>query len=379
MGLPYRYWVRPARLPSPLHGTAAWRWLVVAAGVVLLCALPALASALPVSVPSLTAEQLRARILASQSMSFVGYAESDATFGLPPLGAFSSVADLLDGVTKMEVWQASPEYWRVDTLSDASERDEYQEGPALEYTWDSQQLLLTQITGKPAIRLPVAADLVPATLGVRLAKEPGTLSLLPPRRVAGQAAAGLRIVPSDPASTIGHVDIWANPHTGLPLLVDITARGAANAALETQFFQVSAWHPDPSVLTPVVTATSGFATTSASNLSSELNNLFFRALPAQLDGRALTSVPVPGAGLYGTGLAAFAVLAIRGDDGLVGEATSAGATPFTAADAEGAYASAPLINLVVVHEMGRHTVFLLAGLVTRTVLMKAALQLVSGP
>jgi hypothetical protein len=365
-----------------MPGTAGWRWLVVAAGVVLLCALPALASALPVSVPSLTAEQLRARILGSQSMSFVGYAESDATFGLPPLGAFSSVADLLDGVTKMEVWQASPSHWRVDTLSDASERDEYQEGPSLEYTWDSQQLLLTEITGKPAIRLPVAADLVPSALGIRLVTEAGsdaTLSLLPPRRVAGQSAAGLRIVPSDPASTIGHVDIWANPYTGLPLLVDIAARGAAGAALETQFFQVSAWHPDASVLTPVRTATTGFTVTSASNLSSELNNLFARPLPAQLDGRALTSVPVAGSGVYGTGLAAFAVLGIRGDDGLVGDATSAGATPFSTANAEGAYASAPLINLVLVHEWGRHTVFLLAGLVTRTVLMKAALQLVSVP
>lgn len=376
MRLSYRYWVRV------MTGRAGWRWLVVTAGVAALCVLPALASALPVSVPALSTGQLKARILASQSMSFDGYAESDATFGLPPLGAFSSVADLLDGVTKMEVWQASPDHWRVDALSDASERDEYQEGPSLEYTWDSQQQLLTAITGQPSIRLPVAADLVPAALGVRLLKEAGshaTLSLLPPRRVAGQAAAGLRIVPSDPASTIGHVDIWANPDSGLPLLVDITARGASNAALETQFFQVSPWRPTASVLTPVRTAGSGFTVTSANGLSSELNNLFFRALPAWLDGRARTSVPVPGADVYGTGLAAFAVLAIRGGDGLVGDAISAGATPFSTANAEGAYASAPLINLVVVNKTGRHTAYLLAGLVSRTILMKAAVQLVTRP
>ncbi len=38
------------------------RWAVVAAGLALLCGLPVIASALPVSVPPLTAGQLRARI-----------------------------------------------------------------------------------------------------------------------------------------------------------------------------------------------------------------------------------------------------------------------------------------------------------------------------
>jgi hypothetical protein len=362
-----------------ISGRVGWRWLVVTASVVVLCSLPVLASALPVSVPALTAAQLKDKILASQSMSFDGYAESDATFGLPPLGAFSSVADLLDGVTKVEVWQASPTHWRVDALQDASERDEYQDGPATEFTWDSQQELLTEITGQPSIRLPVAADLVPSSLGVRLIKEAGsraTLSLLPPRRVAGQSAAGLRITPTDPSSTIGHVDIWANPHTGLPLLVDITARGASHAALETQFFQVTPWHPVSSILTPDLTSQSSFTTTSANGLAGELNNLFFQALPSLLDGRQLTTVPVPGAGVYGNGLAAFAVLAIRGGGGLVADAISAGATPFTTGDVQGAYASAPLINLVVVNEPGRPAAFLLAGLVNRTVLMKAASQLV---
>jgi hypothetical protein len=357
-----------------------WRWLVVAACVAALCSLPVLASALPVSVPALTAGQLKTRILASQQMPFAGYAESDATFGLPPLGAFSGVAELLDGVTKMEVWQASPTHWRVDTMSDASERDMYQSGPGTEYTWDSQQQLLTQITGQESIRLPVAADLVPASLAVRLIREAGSharLSLLPPRRVAGQAAAGLRIIPSDPASTIGHVDVWASPDTGLPLLVDITARGASNAALETQFFQVSPWHPDAGVLTPRRSPGTGFAVTSANNFQNELNNLLYRVPPNTLDGRTLTSVPVPGCGLYGTGLASFAVLAIRGQHGLIDDAISAGATQFTTAGGDGAYASAPLINLVLVHETYSPNVFLLAGLVSRTVLIKAADQLVA--
>jgi hypothetical protein len=84
----------------------------VLAGVAALCCLPVLASALPASVPALTPRQLENKILASQRLSFSGYAESDATFGLPPLPAFASVTPLLDGITRMRVWQAAPDRWR---------------------------------------------------------------------------------------------------------------------------------------------------------------------------------------------------------------------------------------------------------------------------
>jgi hypothetical protein len=360
--------------------TYGWRWLVLVISVAVLCSLPVLASALPVSVPRLTAEQLRARILASQSIAFSGYAESNATFGLPPLGAFSSVASLLDGTTKMQVWQAAPTRWRVDTLSDASERDMYQLGTATAYTWDSDQQLLTEITGHQSIRLPVAADLVPSTLAIRILDEAGShpaLSILPPRRVAGQAAAGLRITPTDRASTVGEVDIWANPDTGMPLLIELFARGTSKPALQSQFFQVTPWHPDASLLTPRHTQSTEFTVTTANDFKSVLSNLLGRPLPATLDGRARTSTPVPGTAVYGSGLAPFAVLAIRGAHNLIDDAISAGATPFTTQFATGASASAPLVNIVVVSETGSPSVFLLAGLVSRTVLMRAALQLVA--
>ena len=102
------------------------RWAVVAVGVALLGGLPVIASALPVSVPRLTASQLRARILASADESYAGYAESNATFGLPPVSGLTGLTSLLNGVTKMRVWQATPGRWRVDVLSDAGERDTYQ-------------------------------------------------------------------------------------------------------------------------------------------------------------------------------------------------------------------------------------------------------------
>ena len=105
-----------------------WRWAVVVVGVAVLGCLPAVASALPASVPNVTAAQLKARILASQDESYSGYAESDANFNLPNFSAFSTVTPLVDGVTQIRVWQQNPDHWRVDTLSDTGEDDTYQVG-----------------------------------------------------------------------------------------------------------------------------------------------------------------------------------------------------------------------------------------------------------
>ncbi len=55
--------------------------------------------------------------------------------------------------------------------------------------------------------------------------KPGELSRIPPRRVAGRSAAGLRLVPSDPASTIGRVDVWADESTNVPLRIDVYGVG----------------------------------------------------------------------------------------------------------------------------------------------------------
>ncbi|HEY0934115.1 MAG TPA: hypothetical protein VGD91_10265, partial [Trebonia sp.] len=240
-----------------------WRWIVLLTGVVVLCCLPVLASAIPVTTASLTPRQLEDRVLGSQSLSFSGYAESNATFGLPSLPAFSTVASLLDGVTRMRVWQARPDHWRVDTLSDTGEDDTYQVGDNT-FIWDSGEQLLTGIYGAQHIRLPRAADLTPPALAIRMINGAGPeakLSLLPARRVAGQSAAGLAIKVANPQSTIAQADIWASPGTGLPLLVEVFGRDSTRPTLETQFLQAGLWTPDRAVLTPQHSEGTGFTTT----------------------------------------------------------------------------------------------------------------------
>jgi hypothetical protein len=369
---------------QPEHSLrVGWRWIAVVAGVAALCCLPVLASALPASVPALTAAQLESRILGSQRMAFSGYAESDATFGLPPLPAFSSVTPLLDGVTRMRVWQAAPDRWRVDTLSDAGEDDTYQAGGNT-FAWDSGQQLLTAIFGPQAIRLPRAADLVPAALAVRLINEAGPgarARMVAPQRVAGQSAAGLEITPADPQSTIARADIWASPASGLPLLVEVFDRGAARPALETRFLQAGPWTPDPGVLTPQRSPGTGFTTTTPSDLAGVLKNLDGELLPGSLAGLRRQPSPAPQVGVYGSGLSAFAVLTFSRETGchLLRTALDAGAAPLAYPDGRGAVASAPLVNLVLVHPRRSPDTFLLIGLVSRTVLEQAAAALAAKP
>jgi len=367
------------------HGSHfAWRWLVVAAGVAVLCCLPVLAAALPVSVSGLTARQLESRVLDSQRLSFSGYAESDANFGLPALPAFSSVTPLLDGVTRMRVWQAAPDRWRVDTLSDTGENDTYQAGVNT-FVWDSGGQLLTGIYGLPTVRLPRAADLQPAALAVRIIKEAGAgakVSTLPPQRIAGQSAAGLEIIPAAPQSTIARADIWASPTSGLPLLVEVFDRGAAQPALETRFLQVGPWTPGAGVLTPQHAPGTGFTTTTPSDFSGVLKNLDDELLPGSLAGLARQPSPVPQVGVYGGGLTAFAVLTFRHDTGcqLLQNALDAGAAPLSGADVRaGAVASAPLVNLVLVRPYHSPDTFLLVGLVSRATLERAAGMLAARP
>jgi hypothetical protein len=353
--------------------------MAVGAGLAVLCGLPVIASALPASVPDMTASQLRARILASAGMSYAGYAESNATFGLPALSGLASVTSLFDGATKMRVWEASPSRWRVDVLSDAGERDTYQLG-CRSYIWDSGSELLTEVRGRQSLRLPRPADLVPPALALRLLGEAGRqarFSVLPALRVAGQSAAGLRITPADPASTIGHVDIWAQPATGLPLMVEVFGRsevlGSAPALL-SQFFQVSSWRPDQRVLTPQRGPGTGFTVTRAQNLAGVLNNLTPLALPSQLAGRDRIPAGFNPVGVYGGGLATFAVLGVPGSAArdLVTQALLAGGTALAVSGGTGALISAPLINAVIIRPSDPDTIFLLVGTVSPAVLEQAA-------
>ncbi|MBI5089422.1 MAG: hypothetical protein HZB15_11355 [Actinobacteria bacterium] len=65
--------------------------------------------------------------------------------------------------------------------------------------------------------------------------------------MAGRVAGGLCIIPTSPTATIDHVDLWADPDTGVVLRVQINTGGTA-AELEAEFVDISFGQPDPDVV-----------------------------------------------------------------------------------------------------------------------------------
>src|SRR5260370_4761969 len=206
------------------------------------------------------------------------------------------------------------------------------------------------------------------------------MTSLPAQRIAGRDARGLRLVRTDREPPTGHVDSWAAAATGLPLKVEITGRAAGRVVLTSRFLQVSFTRPAPQVLTPRHGAPgSGFTVTSPADISKAIGNVDDEQLPDTLAGRP--RVPAPSGfqeiGIYGTGLSAFAVVALRGGTGAGGlhGARTNGGSRLTFPTGTGALIATPLITVALVHPYASFDTFIVAGLVSPRLLSQAAAQL----
>jgi len=379
------------------------RWVLVAAGTAAIVG--AAAVTLPASA-SATPEDLRARVLAGLP-PHVGYAESTGRLGLPEIPALEQVTALFTGVTPMRTRYVDAGAWRVDELTPAGERDTYHLGD-VEYLWDFGANQLTRVAGETAVRLPRASDLVPSDLAHRLVEltrgEP--VSAIAARRVAGFDAAGFRIAPADPDTTVGRIDVWCDPASGLPLRVEIAARGQEDPLLFTEFREVALTRPDIAV--PTAPPGAGAVTAEAADLAGALRQLDAAPPPRRLAGRDLVPVlthpvgsasdrpPVPthpvgsasdhppeglpGVGVYGTGVAAFVLVpASRGiAERVVDGAAAAGGTAVEVPVGRAAILTTPLLSVAARGGVRRGGV-LLAGTVRPSVLVQALRELPGRP
>jgi hypothetical protein len=362
---------------------------MVAALVSVLCSLPAVIAALPVARSSLGVDELRDRIAASARTPYQGLVESRGSLGLPDLPGLSDVTDLLGSTTRMRVWYDAPRRWRVDVITPTGERG-VRQSPQGITIWDYERNFLTRVIGEPPVRLPRGSDLTPPDLARRLlaiAAPQDRVTELPSRRVSGVSAAGLRVTPADPTTTVGHVDIWADPASGLPVAVRIAAKGSDRPVLLTRFLDLRRSRPAASVMaitppigTPIIEAT-------APDLISRLSRFVLYRLPDRLANRP--ALPVAGNNTtvraYGSGFSTFVVLPVPGRFGhrLVDDAQEAGAQeieiigPVGVPRAEAAVIRTPLLTALAVVDTGRH--FLLAGPVDQELLVTAATQLITEP
>jgi hypothetical protein len=366
---------------SVVRGRTARGWALVAAVAVVAVLAPQVPGWLPIAAQRTDPEALRAKILASADRPHQGFAEITGTLALPELPRVSDLTKLLTTTTQVRTWYADPSSWRFDVITSVGERGVYRT-PAGEFTWDYGANLLTRLIGDPPVRVPRAGDLLPPELARRvLAAATGDpVTALPARRVAGHDAAGLRLTPADPDTTIGHVDIWADPDTGLPLSVELTARDGNRPVISSRFAGLDTTRPDPDVLVPRRSPASGFTVATAPDLGDVLGARGRDWVAPILAGRELRQADaggVHGVGVYGAGLSAFVAMPVPSNVGSdVAEAiTKAGGVSEDLQHGESTeLAIAPLSVVVVRSEFARRW-YLLAGLTTTDVLRAAAHEL----
>ncbi len=359
------------------------RWAVVGATAAALVAAPIAIDAVPVHAPAVDLAGFAARMRASAGRPYQGYAESNGTAGLPALPQLSDVSDLLDGDTRMRVWYSSPQAWRVDVIEVGTERDTYH-STTTEVTWDYGRNQLTQVDSAFPVRLPRGADLTPPELARRLLSLAGddvTRAALPARRIAGVDAAGVRLTPTSTLTTVGHIDVWADPGTGLPLRVEVTGRGASRPFLTTRFLDVAFTRPAAGVLAPPAPRPGvSDIGVDPTDILNALHTWETVPLPARLAGQPRVDegeVAFPWITAYGSGLARFLVIPVPPRTGYDAErrAMRGGGVRLDFPAGDGVLIGTPLLSVLA---MDSHLVrrnYLLVGLVNPSLLKQAGAEL----
>jgi len=358
------------------------RWVLVAAVVAVLAAIPIVINVWPARATGVDPGALRARIAASGRQPYHGYAQSSGLLGLPALPNLTQVTALLSGTTEMRAWYAAKDSWRVDVLGPGTENDVYQT-PGAQYIWDYGDNRLTRIVGDQPVRLPRAADLTPPELVRRvLSISAGDrVEPLASRRVAGVTAAGLRLIPAGPDTTVAHVDVWADPATGLPVQAELTAKGGIRPVFITRFLEIHLDAPDPAVLTPLAPRDGiGFVDTEAPDILSAINRRRPVELPSSVAGQPRRNA-VPGltaADAYGKGLSSFVLVALPGRFGAAAyqQIATFGTKLTVPSGADAALIATGLVSVLITRAPGR--TYLVAGMVRPALLRRVAADLTEG-
>ena len=239
------------------------RWAVpagalVVTGGVIAGSVISVAQAAP-GLPARTAAQLLAEVADSVPPPLTGTVVETASFGLPALpatGNSTSLSSLLTGSHTVQVWYASPEHFRLAVPESLSESDVIRDGSTA-WLWQSTLNKVTKFTLPPHSAKPQPSQAVPnqpltpqqAAQQVLTAVGPTTtVSVASNVTVAGQAAYGLVLAPKDARSLVGQVQIDVDGSNGVPLRLQVFARGASSPAFQVGYTAIQFVTPAPADL-----------------------------------------------------------------------------------------------------------------------------------
>lgn len=237
------------------------RWVVpsCAVGVVAVVAAASaitVAQAAPALPPRTPAELLAA--VAGQTApppALTGTVVETASLGIPQLpGAAdpTSIASLLSGSHTIKIWYADPSHVRLAVPVTMGESDLVRNGDTV-WLWQSSDNTAARLElppqaggsdeGRAKLRLNVSPQ--EAAKQILAAVGPTTrVSAQTNVTVAGQPAYQLVLAPKDSRSQIGKITIAVDgQHLGVPLRVQVFARGAATPAFSVGYTSISFVRP----------------------------------------------------------------------------------------------------------------------------------------
>jgi outer membrane lipoprotein-sorting protein len=305
----------------PMFGHRA-RWAVPAGAVALVAAVTAgsmvtAAAASPALPPRTPAELLTSLAQAGLPPPLTGTVSETADFGIPQLpGAQNptSVLSLLSGTHTIHLAYGGPGHARLALPFPLGETDLIRNGSTA-WIWQSSTDSVERIvlpahpgqSGPAASPSPAESPLTPQQAAQRALAAVGPTTRVtvgPTTTIAGEDAYQLVIAPRDSRSLIGSVVIAMDAqHPGVPLRVQIFARGATSPAFDTGYTAISFSPPPASTFdfTPPAGATVHTVTP-----------------PVPQPGSATAPQPAPAAGqsVIGTGWLSVAVLPASALSGL---------------------------------------------------------------
>lgn len=283
--------------------TSGRRWLCVVLGVCLVIGTPFGVRALPPDDTGVSSLELLEQIELSATKAYSGYAESLGTLQLPVADDLDQLGPLFGERTRMRVWWRSSDQWRVDNLLATGETDLIHDATGTtRWEYEDNRATRTQDSG---IRLPSTSDLLPPELARRLLEgaEASQLDRLPAAHIAGRDAPGLQLTPSTQQSSIDHVDIWADPTSGIPVRLVLYAKGSIRPSFTTTFMQLSLITPDASDISFELPNGAEFSHADVVDIADAANQFAPFVPPASLAGLPKNqNAELHAVGAYGSGL-----------------------------------------------------------------------------
>jgi outer membrane lipoprotein-sorting protein len=224
-----------------------------------------------VDLPDKTPEQVLALVGTSNVNALSGTIEQTSALGLPELpttgpsatanAGAASALELLTGSHTARVYLNGPDNVRVQVLDNLAERDLVRGGSdvwlynskdnsAVHMALPAKDAAAKDWAGKDAAAPGEQAT--PEQLAAKFlaaVDSSTTVSVGTTGRVAGRSVYDLVLTPKTTGTLVGTVSISVDSQTGLPLAVEVTARGQEKPAFRLAFTELTLGAPDASLFT----------------------------------------------------------------------------------------------------------------------------------